>query len=254
MKPSVMLVDDRIGSVEFQQPLRRMGVTARVERLKFADFAVTMPKGPGGRPFHIGVERKTVSEMLGAVQDSRFIGRQLPGLCTTYDAVIVVCEGWTNIDRASGVLMMGKWEAGFGGGRHLYEPFKKFHLTLQLKARVIIEATKNKGETTHFLHALHRWAQKPWSEHRSAYKVESREIDAAILSERTMRRQTFAQWPHVGWQRSKRVSEYFPSVLDAATASGHDWCQALGMKEPGKVVSDIRRFLRGKEVRDAKAS
>lgn len=251
-----ILISDMVGSREFERPLRRMGSPVTLRRLKqmpFADFAITMPKGPDGREFTIGVERKTIAEMLGAVQDSRFIGHQLPGMITTYDAVIVVVEGWTRIDRASGCLMMGQWEAGFGG-RHLYEPFKKFLITLSMKARVTLEATSNKGETTHFLHALHRWAQKPWSQHRSAYKVESREVDAAILSERTMRRQTFAQWPHVGWHRSKRVSEYFPSVLDAAVAGPREWAAALGMKEAGKIVSDIRRFLRGKEVRDAKAS
>lgn len=249
-------ISDMVGSREFKSGLQRMGSPVKLRTLKqmpFADFAITMPRGPDGVPFEIGVERKTIVEMLGAVQDSRFIGHQLPGMITHYDAVIVVVEGWTTIDRASGCLMMGQWEAGFGG-RHLYEPFKKFQITLAMKARVMLEPTRSKSETTHFLHALHRWAQKPWSQHKSAYKVESREVDAAILSERTMRRQTFAQWPHVGWYRSKRVSEYFPSVLDAAVASPDEWCAALGMKEPGKIVRDIRRFLRGKEVRDAKAS
>lgn len=252
-----MAISDMIGSKEFEKPLRRMGVPVELHSLKamkYADFAVTMPKGPDGDPFTIGVERKTTSEMFGAVQDSRFIGHQLPGLIRTYDLVVLLIEGWTTIDKASGCLMMGQWEAGHGKGRHLYEPYKKFELTLQLKARLIVEHTKGRGETTHFLHALHRWTQKPWDQHRSAYKVESREVDAAILSERTMRRQTFAQWPHVGWKRSKQVSEYFPSVLAAATATRAEWQAALGIKDGATIVSNIRRFLRGKEVHDAKAS
>lgn len=246
-----LLVDDRIGSREFEKPLRKMGIPARIQRLKYADFALTI-HGPSG-PLRVGVERKTVSEMLGATQDNRFVGKQLPGLCATYDVVILVVEGFANVAR-DGLLMQGKWEAGYGPGRgrHMYEPYTKFKLTLALKARLIVWPTLNKTETCHFLHALYKWGEKPWAAHKSAYRVESQAADRLILDERTIKRQTFAQWPGVGWKRSARVAKYFLSIQDAASANVASWNAALGIMKGTKTAKRLVRVLRGLEPREAK--
>lgn len=247
-----LLVDDRIGSREFHKPLRRMGVPARIQRLTYADFSLYI-HGPNG-PLHVGVERKTVTEMLGATHDNRFVGKQLPGLLKTYDLVVLVVEGFANVDRASGLLMAGKWEAGFGPGRHMYEPYAKFQLTLALKAKLIVWPTKGRIETTHFLHALYRWGLKDWAAHKSAYKVESQAADRLILDERTIKRQTFAQWPGVGWKRSAKVAKYFPSIAVAAHANALEWNRALGIVKGTKTARRLVRVLRGKESREAKGN
>lgn len=247
-----LLVDDRIGSREFAKPLKRLGCPAKVQRLPFADFAFDI-HGPHGW-MSVGVERKTVTEMLGAVGDSRFVGKQLPGLVKSYDLVILIVEGIANPDRHTGLLMSGKYAAGFGPGRHVYESYKKFQLTLALKAGVIIEPTSGFHHTMHLIHALYQWGTKPWDQHKAAYKVESLQADRLILDERTMRRQTFAQWPGIGWKYSAMVSEYFPSVKAASNATAGQWRKALKIATGTKRVMTIVKFLNGLETRNAKAT
>src|SRR5258708_978069 len=125
------------------------------------------------------------------MRDPRFAGRQLPGLITRYDHVWLVVEGYTTIDPAAGCLMAGQCEAGVGPHRHGYASYKKYLLTLGIRAALHVECTRNFRETVHFLHALYDWWQKPWTSHKSAYRVEQAEADRAILDERTVRRQMF---------------------------------------------------------------
>lgn len=247
----LMIVDDRIGSREFHKPLRTMGVDVgkRPIRLHCADFALTI-NGPLG-PLKVGVERKTTSEMLAAFSDRRFAKKQLPRMLQTYDVVILIVEGFTNVAR-DGLLMAGKWEAGFGPGRHMYESYIKFQMTLAIKTRVIVWPTKGKTETTHFLHALSRWGQKRWKDHKSAYVVDSIDSDTAILDERTVKRQVFAQFPGVGWERSRKVSKYFSSIRAAVNASEEEWMAALGIKEGRTIVRKLRAVLRGTVEHEAK--
>lgn len=248
-----MIVDDRIGSREFHKPLKRMGVDVgrRPMRLPSADFALTV-NGPSG-PLRIGVERKTTSEMLGAFQDRRFAKKQLPRMLASYDLVILIVEGFTSVAR-DGLLMAGKYEAGFGPGRHLYEPYIKFQLTLAIKTRVIVWPTKGKTETTHFLHALDRWGQKRWKDHKSAYVVDSLDADTVILDERTVKRQVLAQLPGVGWERSRRVAKYFESIEAAMNATPRQWNRALGIREGTKIATQIVNVIRGKISHEAKGN
>lgn len=243
---SILFIDDRVGSREFLRPLRRMGAPAKIHRLTYADFAFT-GKGPAHSSVAVGVERKTVAEILAAVTDSRFIGRQIPGLLQTYDYVYLVVEGFTRVDARTALLMSGKWEAGFGPGRHMYEPYKKFLVTLATKARLIVERTNSFTETVHYLHALYRWWEKPWASHKSAYAVDEAKPDAAILDERTFKRRVFAQLPGVGWERSRMVSQYFPNVEAGMLADEKEWRKALKIREGRKVAGTIVRIIKQKE-------
>lgn len=203
-------VDYRRGSDEFRVHLRRLGIPCKKATLPYADFSFH-GNGPDGR-VRIGVERKTLSELITAVEDNRFIGHQLPGLLKTYDWVYVVCEGTYRPDRTSGILMSGGREAGFTRDRHLYENFEKFILSLERKARVTVRTTTGKLHTAYFIRALYKWAEKSWDSHKSVYKVDETTPDFAIMDERTVRRKILAQVPAIGWKRSRAASEYFPSA------------------------------------------
>lgn len=247
-------VDYRRGSGELIRPLRTMGLPAVRKTLACADvvFQIHGPRGP----CKVAIERKKVSELLGHESISRFNGRQLPKLVKRYGQtgfVIVIIEGCTTIDRRSACLMQGTREAGYGQ-RTLYETWKKRLLTMSLKGRVIIEPTHGIVETLHLIHAIYRWGQVPWAKHKSHYAVNSQPADVAILDERTMRRQTFAQWPGVGWVYSARVSKHFGSVREAACATEDEWMRALHIAKGRKRVRRLVQFLQGKEDRDGKGN
>lgn len=232
-----LLVDPRQGSGEFKDPLRRAGCPATHARMKYADFAWN-GHGPHGW-CRVGVERKTVTEILGAITDSRFTGHQIPGLLAAYDYVYLVVEGAVRIDPRSGVLMLGGREAGFTRVRHSYSTYKKFLNTLAIKGRMIVEPTSGFRHTVSLLHTLYRWWAEPWSKHKSAYQVAEVLPDQAILDERTIKRQVAAQLPGVAWQRSKAVSEYFPTLAAMMLATEEEWMAALKVKKGRKMARTL---------------
>lgn len=210
----MMTIAHERGSKEFLRPLRKLGVPCAIGKLRYADFAFT-GSGPKGLA-RVGVERKRVSEVTSEIDYKRFKGHQLPGLIDHYDFVYVVVEGDMRVDPRSGLLMAGKWEAGYGD-RVMYETYQKRLCTLYTKAGIHVWLTKNKTETAHYVHALYRWWQKRWTDHKSAYQVDEQRTDTAIIDMRTAERQVYAQWPGVGWTRSRYFAEQLHSVAVGAS-------------------------------------
>lgn len=244
-----VLVDDRIGSAEFKKGLTRLlpDAMVTVKRLPCADFQFT-GNGPAG-PVTVGVERKTVSEMVGTASRKRFTSGQLPKMLKAYgpDTWLLI-EGHCEADRWDGLLTAGKYETGFGpGSRMLYDHWIMRRATLLRKSRVMVVCTRNKTETARAVVALYRWYQKPWKAHKSAYAVEEQTVDSVIFTERTWRRQVLAQFPGVGWERSKKAARHFGSVHEAVMAGPLQWQEALGFKKCGKVCHQLVARLRGKD-------
>lgn len=209
-------VDDRVGSAEFLPLLKRLGAPCKIERLPFADFRFR-GHGPDGS-VRCGVERKTIDEIVTAMEDSRFVGHQLPGMLQAFDWVFLIVEGRWHPDPASGILMRGKFEVGHTKHRHLYENVEKFLLTLRLKARVQVVQTSGQAHTAYCVKALYDWAHKPWHAHKSAYRVDETKADTAILTARTMKRKVLAQIGNVGWKRSAAAGNLYPSIACAVRA------------------------------------
>lgn len=252
----MIIVDDRVGSKEFARPLTRAGAKCKIKRLPFGDFKI-VGHGPNGR-CSVGVERKTTSEIVSAIGDSRFVGHQLPGLLGTkidgtrrYDYVFIVIEGDRFIDPRTGLLNPAAMKYLPQRG-HIYRTVQKFELTLMLKAGVRVVYTKNKGHTTEFLCALNEWFDASWSSHKSAYRVEETAPDTAILADRTMKRKVANQLTGLAWKRTIRADGYFPSI--AAMAVGDPnfvvsearqriavryWQKALGIKKGTKIARAI---------------
>lgn len=224
---------------------------AKIARLQYADAAFT-GHGPTSSRVLVGIERKTVSEILTAMRDAhgRFTGHQLPGLLRRYDYVYLLVEGST-FCAADGIL--ASHTGGYMPQRVTYESYTRFLISLAVKGTLFVEHTDNLRSSVYFLHALYGWWQKPYASHKSIFKVEAVAPDHAILDERTVRRQTFAQFPGVGWERSKRVSKYFPSIAAAVNASEDEWMRALGIAKGQKIVRTLMNTLHARdEKRDGK--
>ena len=253
-------IDDRIGSaftkergavVDFVKPLRRLGLPVKVKSLRFADFAFT-GNGPSGL-CRVGIERKTVNEVLGSVgDDARLVSWQLPGMLKAYDFRFLVVEGIIKIDHARGTLQTGYGkDYGYTKDRHNYTAYKRFLLTLMLKGGFFVEPTSGFIETSRYLQALHGWfTRKAWDAHSAAYRVYENRPDSAILDERTFKRQMFAQLPGVLWKRSKLASEKFPSFAHAVVTNPDPddfpferWRKALGVKIGTMTIQGVKDVM-----------
>ena len=255
-----------VGSREFERPLIRLGLPVRVRYLSCADFAF-YGNGPSGT-VRVGVERKTLSEMLGEASRKRLNGRQLPKMSRRFQYRFLIVEGRIRVETSRGELLKGKditsgkgqlmtlwFPSGFSGYSELYENFLKRELTLRLRGAMQVIPTGSREETAMALHALYRWFQKDWSAHRSALALDTiTEAEGEIVDERSWRRDILAKFPGVGWKRSKRVANYFPSVGAACAGTVDDWQQALGFKAGRTVATKIVQYVHGQHEHVAKGS
>lgn len=261
-----MDVATEVGSREFVRPLIRLGVPARLRKLESGDMA-WYGNGPEGLA-RFGVERKRVAEVVGADARARYITRQLPKMLERYHFTFLLIEGLVRVDPSDGSLQSGKevkdgkltcWlPAGWGRDRGTYTTYTKMELSLRLLTTVHVVHTANATETAWWLHGAYMWSQKSWTAHTSVLGIETSIArdgiqNALITSDRTMRRQIFASLPGIGWAKSARVSRYFPSVKQAASADETQWMQALGLKKGKITARRIIGFLNGDEPdREAK--
>lgn len=239
---SALRVDRRIGSGEFAVPLRRLGAKVDVTTLPYADIAFD-GLGRDNVPVRIGVERKKVTELLGAFSNPRFTGRQVPGLLRSFDVVWLLVEGPARCGP-DGELRLFNRVAGYGYHRHSYVDFERFLLTLQQKAGIHIMRTDGFTESVHWLYALYGWWQKPWEAHQSAYEVGVATPDAAFLRPQTLVRKVAAQLPGIGWTRSAAVEKVFADVRTMATAPRRAWEAIEGIGPT--TARRVTRALRGR--------
>lgn len=232
-----MAVDPRAGSGFFVAPLRSMGLPVEARPLSFADFAFT-GQGPSGK-VRVGVERKTVSEILTAITDTRFTGHQLPGLLTHYDYTWIVVEGYARVDPASGILMSGKRAAGFGGAHHLYATYQKFLITLAARGGVRVQRCLNRDDTAWFLFSLYGWWQKPWAAHKSIAHVPETPVEGVFFEKPSVKRRALNQLPGLDWERTRKVCAYFPTLAAAVNATEAEWQKALGLKAGRKMAARL---------------
>lgn len=256
-----------VGSREFERPLRRLGLPVRLRHLSCGDFAFW---GHGPRDLtRVGVERKTIDELLGEQSYARFTGRQLPRMLIKYPLFrFLVVEGRLKVDPQWGTLMTGRdittrrgdqmtmwFLAGFGRNPTAYLNFMKRRTTLVLKAGFHVVPTGSPEETAFAIDALYRWFQKPWSAHTSAYALDIHtEVDGALLDDRLWTRDMFAKMPGVGWTRSRRVANYFGSLYDGVVADADDWRKALGFKEGKTTATRIVEYCRKNHRHTAKGA
>lgn len=110
----MLLLDPRAGSARFEEPLEKLQVPVRMQRLNSGDAAFA-GMGPEG-PVAVGIEIKTAAEAVGAVADGRFASNQLPHMRTEYDVIWMLVYGRIGRDAAGEVRLDGRqqgrnWEA-----------------------------------------------------------------------------------------------------------------------------------------------
>lgn len=254
------------GSQEFVRMLVRLGgakcLLRTISKMPFGDFWF-WGNGPNGR-VKVGIERKTLSEIVGEISNTRFMGHQLPGFIKAYDYRFVIIEGDLYIDRKSG-LLNPKSLRHLPRSSHLYHTVQKYLTTLMLKGGVRLIHTKNKTHTAMCVCALADWFDEPWKKHKSVYQVEEDKPDSAILDDRTLKRQVANQLTGLRWVRSLKADKHFPSIVSMIVGDTtfkttplmrveamEQWRRALGFKKVGATVRKIVDVCYAKDDVNAK--
>ena len=248
----MLLVDDRVGSRALLKPLTDAGLPTTMTRLDFADIAF-QGKGPNGSALDIGVELKTLSDLVGSLRSGRLAGHQLPGLSQQYDYTWLIIEGmWRHNELGQVVTYRGKSQGWIPiPGRMSASELEKQVLTLECCGGLHVRYTNSRADTVRFVGNLFRWwTDQALDGHTSHLAVHT----APTIVPVSDFRQAVMRWPHIGFKVSKAVERTFGGSIRAAShASVDQWARIETITTAGqsrrlgqKAATEIVAFLEGK--------
>ena len=229
----MILVDKRAGSGPLLQPLLDAGVKAQHCTLPFGDFAWTSKEGHS-----IGVEYKTLNDLISSIRSGRLTGHQLPGMRAMYDYSILLIEGLWRHDEKGRVTSYKGPQRGWqpAPGRMSAAELDKRLFTLSFCAGVSVWTAADRRSTVRLLTSLYRfWTDGCLVDHTS-HLAPHQPTSVVPLSPF---REAVMMWPEVGLKMSGVAEKFFlrnqkPSISMAARASVHDWADLLTTDKSGK--------------------
>lgn len=249
-----ILVDRRIGSRELLRPLRDAGLECELETLEYGDVAFC-GRGEAGADVQIGVELKTLGDLVQSLRSGRLAGHQLPGLQASYDHVWLIVEGDWRANRAGRIASYGGrfrgWETH--ASKMTVDEMEKHLLTLDMLGGLHVRFSRSRDTTVRAMASLYRWwTDRDLDQHRSHITVHTPSSFYKISDFRA----AVMRWPGIGLRTSKAVEEYFNgSIWQAANATEEEWAELRTKDGAGKerklgtaVAKKICAFLRPKET------
>lgn len=215
-------IDPRLGS----GPLHALFLSHRqrppcsLTTLPAADFAFTF-SGPENLPALMGIERKTITDMMSSIRLQRLSGEQIPKLLDHYQShVFIVLEGIYRINTQTGYL---EWPRRDSNGKRVWVPIKlgKYPMygaevvnalnTIQLKTPIKIWRTGTPEETVDWVVGLWDWGQKDWDSHSAHVGIHTPSEYVTVGKASTVRRVSYAL-NKVGWELSGILEQNFRNV------------------------------------------
>lgn len=232
----MLLVDQRIGSVDLAEPLRKLGLPVELRMLEFGDLAWT-GRGPAG-DVRVGVELKKVGDLLNSLRSNRLPGHQLPGLQQSYDYRYLLVEGVWEVDAAGYVVINGGTHKAT---RMASQELEERLLTLATLGGIDVQYTFSRRATLRRLAALYRWwTDRGWDDHSSHVVVYQPQQIAPV----SQFRRTVMTLPAIGMKTSKAVEKQFGTLRRAFLASAAGWLEIDGIG--AKTANRIQEVIDGR--------
>jgi ERCC4-type nuclease len=252
----MILVDKRKGSGsdgkgnELLQPLiRKLGIPCEDVTLPYGDVCFE-GKGEQG-PITIGIERKTLHDLLQCIEDARYV-QQRAGMLKLYSkgCTYMALEGLYGYGDGNGYdgqLMQGYRRGQSwgplkvrGGRTPLYAKLYRYLMSVALSG-VIITPSMDLPHTAYNIVEMYHYFQKRWLSHTSMIEVHKTAIPALDGKPSLVRR-----WANdvtdVGAIYSIEAEKIFPNGTALGNSSESDWLRipGVGPKSARKFVKEIR--------------
>jgi len=210
-------VDDRAGSKDLVEPLERLGLRARLERLAAGDVEIVGIDGTV-----VGIEYKKWPDVLACIRSGRF-AEQLRGMKREYHVCWLLIEGRIRIGKSGKVEYqhsVGTWREADGG--HTYQEVAAWLMTMVQCGGALVAQTESVDESVMWLRTLYYWwTFQAWEEHR-AHKAwfAPPPLWENPYSEPPLALKIAALLPGVGGERANAMldvlgtAERYPSALE----------------------------------------
>lgn len=244
----MILVDSRVGSIELKPHIRQCGVVVDDQMLEYGD-AYFEGNGPKGT-ISIGVERKTIQDMLNCIEDHRYNAQRV-GMNQMYDKSFLILEGqWAPSNGCIPGLSPGYLcEPAKGGWRPfsrragaqpvLYAKLYRYLVSVQLSG-VIVTQSKDMAHTAFNICELYRYFQKRWSDHTSLLEKQKLSIPTLESKPRLVRRWA-SEITDIGVKYGLEAERIFKTGYGLAMGQERDWMRikGIGAKTAIQIVKEI---------------
>ena len=242
----MILVDDRTGSRELLPIISRSGTTAKLTRLAFGDAAF-IGNGPASAPVFVGIERKTLRDLINSITSGRLSGYQVPGMTCCYRYSYLIVEGIWKTSPYSGLIEIyrgGKWKPlSSGPGAIMAREVWNYLNTLSIMADIRFFTTRSPAETVSVIKSLYGWwNDKKFDQHYAHLTMKRGERTGTILRRPSLLCRVAAELPGIGHLRAKNAEQEFESIMDMAVAGEDRWIRVknVGGTTAYKVVQALR--------------
>jgi hypothetical protein len=231
----MLLIDDRAGSKELAGPLAKMGLPVELTRLEFGDVAF-IGRGEKGADVSVGIEFKTLRELVQALRTERLQGFQLPGMRNImgYDHCYLFFEGPWLYNKQGLLLRRLRTSNQFvplEGQMTISELLKRVFV-LHLRGGLNPWPTTSRQDTLSSIRDLYRtWTDKDLDQHKSHLGIY---VAPGLVPVSDIRR-TFKTFPGLGIAAAQAAEQYFEGNLAlACAASVETWSNIFTTDEKGK--------------------
>lgn len=230
-----LLIDSRAGSNKL---IDKFPGECESTFLEYGDV-VFQGNGPDG-DWLIGIEYKTLEDIVGCIKSGRFTGTQLPGMMHTYDVSFLLVEGIPRPDRNSGQLVRYRGKQIYGLGLP-FQAFDNFLTSVNLFSSLagkpcIVKMASTDYDTVKMIRDIYELFQKPFDQHKSISRPDLTKIQRVTYDLTVMKvepgepeypkywlRKALFQLLGIGWDLSGVLAEYFGTMEIALKASQKDW-------------------------------
>jgi hypothetical protein len=205
----VILIDAAVGSNEFEDPLRKLGLPVQVTHLDSGDFAF-LGRGEGGTPLLVGIEFKKIGELAQSLNTERLQGHQLLEMVNHYDRRYLIIEGDYHCgSNGDTVVFRGKGAPTRLPGSPPFVVLEQRLFNLQTRGGLITKHTPTRSNTLRVIVAWYRyWTDKDLDDHKSHLAVYAPDIDDELfVGVSDFRRAVKVLCPGIGDKGTKGVEK-----------------------------------------------
>lgn len=230
--------------------------------MEYGDFFFCGNGPQGDGTLDVGIERKTLADMLTSNREERFSGRQLLGLLEVYSVPVLIVEGVYRADPRTGILQVprggGQWaDLRLGSTTFMHSELDRFLLSVsvmtayQVGKPLIVTQTASKDATARKIADIyHLYTHKSWAEHKSHDGVHMPTLhEPVLLRKRTRAEENYTAKRMVlmslkcgiGRDTSKDAATHFGSIREMVNADEKEWRKVPGVGKgiASKVVQEI---------------
>ncbi len=237
----MILVDRRKGSAELDRHFRGRVLTDVVE-LPYGDFAFNSHPDDC---FMVGIERKTIGDLIDSFRSGRLADHQLSGMAEMYKYSFIVVEGI--IRRSENGLLERLVGREWTAMRCMWDEVQNRLLSFKLFRGVQVEFTSSERGTVDTVIRLYKYfTGKRLDQHHSHEGLQDHSVSNVFSLnpnyKPTLCRQMAALLPGVGNELSKHVAREFGSTYEMINAPEDSWyeIEGIGKKKAKNIYDAIR--------------